>query len=151
VVAAFLPSKLPPLHYFIMATMAVKEVVAETSCNYVWLDIRSLPIEEMNVGDVAIVLNVTTYAKEDNVVEVFDAGQDPNLIRALLQSDVQGKIPQKLRLNIFGFDEDGKVVTSDKEVDFSSSLTILKGKKTIDEIHGHLNRGLFSKPIHDIG
>ena len=145
----FSPSKLPPLHYFIMATM-VREVVAETSCNYVWLDIRSLPIEEMNVGDVAIVLNVTTYAKEDNVVEVFDAGQDPNIIRALLQSDVRGKDPQKLRLKIFGFDEDGKVVTSDKEVDFSSSLTILKGKTTIDEIHSHLNRGLFSKPIHDI-
>jgi hypothetical protein len=104
----------------------------------------------MNVGDVAIILNVTTYSKEKDNVEIFDAGQGPSVIRALLQSRIRGKEPRKLKLKIFGFDEDDEVVTSDREVDFSPSLTILREKKEIDEILCCLNRGLFSKPIHDI-
>lgn len=122
--------------------------MANTSCNYVWLNISSLPIQEMNVGDVAIVLNVTTYSKEKDNVEIFDAGQGPSLIRALLQSAIIGNEPRKVKLKIFGFDEDDEVVTSDREVDFSPSLSILE-KKEIDEILSCLNRGLFSKPIHD--
>jgi hypothetical protein len=47
------------------------------------------------------------------------------LIRALLKSDVLGKEPQKLGLKIFALDEDDELVTSDKDVDFSPSLTIL--------------------------
>jgi len=127
--------------------MAVRKAVAETSCNYIWLNISSLPIQEMNVGDAAIVLNVTTYAKEEDAVEIFDADQGPNLIRALLQSDVLGKEPQKLGLKIFALDEDDEVVTSDKEVDFSPFLTILEVEE-IDKIHSYLHHGLFLKPIH---
>jgi len=54
-----------------------------------------------------------------------DERQGPNLIRALLKSDVLGKEPQKLGLKIFALDEDDELVTSDKDVDFSPSLTIL--------------------------
>jgi hypothetical protein len=141
-IRGFILSKLPPPHYFTI-------MMANTSCNYVWLNISSLPIEEMNVGDVAIILNVTIYSKEKDNVEIFDAGQGPSVIRALLQSRIRGKEPRKLKLKIFGLDEDDEVVTSDREVDFSPSLTILR-KKEIDEILCRLNRGLFSKPIHDI-
>lgn len=116
------------------------EVAAdESSCDYIWLDVSSLPVDD--VGDIAIVLKITTSPKEEvDCFEVFGADEGSDFIKDLLQSKVEGKQPRKLSLRIFGLDDEG-VVATEQEVAFSASFTILEDHD-VKEICSHMNRGL---------